>query len=515
MKTTARPTYEKIRFDAPKELHLAVELRAPSIDWQKRRPALCVLPVIDVSGSMQGAKLHYAKQSVMKLVDHLAPGDFCGVVTFTDDVATLAPPAEMTQPRKVALKAGVGQLEPQGSTNFAGGLLTGLEHLNRLQLPAGMVKRVIMFTDGLANVGVATKGPDLLRLLDANPGDASVSAFGYGEDADQELLRDLANKGKGNYAFVQTPEDALTAFARELGGLLSTYARDVEVVVRPAPGVTLTDVVSDVDAAEDAGTVRIRIPDLLSEEVRNLVLALRIDAGAAPGRAPVALVQVRYSVVDPDSPGAREIRFEEPVEVERVPAGEEQREPTRAVDEAVALAQLVRAQIEAERQAARGDFGAAQRVLHQLFLSLRSRRLDGAAVACERVMGTFADRAAYDESAAFRTSMKAGATRGARGSKHAEAVSVLHQAGVQLSTRAQDAMAERFEEKKTRPDSLAPRSGERAGEFEEKKMGPNTLAPRSGERAGERGEGRSGKPAAAPQNPRSAPALTRARSKRW
>jgi len=111
--------------------------------------------------------------------------------------------------------------------------------------------------------------------------------------------------------------------------------------------------------------------------------------------------------------------------------------------------------------------------------------------------------------------MKAGATRGARGSKHAEAVSVLHQAGVQLTTRAQDAMAERFEEKKTRPDSLAPRSGERAGEFEEKKMGPNTLAPRSGERAGERGEGRSGKPAAAPQNPRSAPALTRARSKRW
>lgn len=84
-------------------------------------------------------------------------------------------------------------------------------------------------------------------------------------------------------------------------------------------------------------------------------------------------------------------------------------------------------------------------------------------------MGTFADRAAYDESAAFRTSMKAGATRGTRGSKHAAAESVLHQAGVQLSTRAQDAMAEDFEEKKP----------------------------------------------AAPRKPRSAPALTRARSKRW
>ncbi len=233
MKTTARLTHEKIRFDAPKELHLAVELRAPSVDWQKRRPPVCVLPVIDVSGSMQGAKLHYAKQSVMKLVDHLAPGDFFGLVTFTDEIATLAPPAEMTQPRKGALKAVVGQLEP-----------------------------------------------------------------------------------------------------------------------------------------------------------------------------------------------------------------------TREVDEVVALAQLVRAQIEAETRARGGEFGEAKRVMHQLLLSLRSRGRASAAVACERVMATVANSAAYADSAAFRTSMKAGVTRGSRGSKHAEAVAVLCQAGVQLSTGAQDAMADRFEEKK-------------------------------------------------------------------
>lgn len=456
MKTTARITHDKIRFDASKDLHLVFELRAPAVDWQGRRPPVCVLPVIDVSGSMQGEKLHFAKQSVMKLVDHLAPGDFCGVVTFTDDVATIAAPAEMTQPRKDALKAAAGQLEPQGSTNFAGGLLAGLDHVNRLVLPDGMARRVIMFTDGLANVGVATKAPDLLRLLDANLGKATVSAFGYGADADQELLRDLANKGGGNYAFVQSPEDALTAFARELGGLLSTHARDVEVIVRPAPGVAITDVVSDVDAAEDAGAVRIRIPDLLSEEVRQLVLALRIDAASAPGRTPVALVEGRYAVVDPASRGARELRFEVNVDVERVPAGEEQREPTREVDEVVALAQLVRAQIEAEEQARRGDFRRAQQVMAALLQSFRARGRDAAATACERVMATVADRAAYDDSAAFRTSMKAGVTRGSRGSKHREAEAVLYQAGVQLSTRAQEEMAERFQQKATTAKRQAP-----------------------------------------------------------
>ena len=89
MKTTARLTYDKIRFDEPKDLHLLVELHAPPVDWQSKRPPVCVLPVIDVSGSMAGAKLHFAKQSVMKLIDHLAPGDFCGLVTFTTDVRVI------------------------------------------------------------------------------------------------------------------------------------------------------------------------------------------------------------------------------------------------------------------------------------------------------------------------------------------------------------------------------------------------------------------------------------------
>ena len=68
MKTTARLTHDKVRFDEGKDLHLVLTLEAPRIDWQKRRPPVCIIPVIDVSGSMAGDKLHFAKLSVMKLV---------------------------------------------------------------------------------------------------------------------------------------------------------------------------------------------------------------------------------------------------------------------------------------------------------------------------------------------------------------------------------------------------------------------------------------------------------------
>ena len=104
MKTTVQLTYEKVRFDEAKDVHLVVSLAAPHLNAAAPRAPVCVIPVVDVSGSMSGEKLHFAKQSVMKLVDHLAPGDFCGVVVFSTGVETLAPPAEMTQARKDELK---------------------------------------------------------------------------------------------------------------------------------------------------------------------------------------------------------------------------------------------------------------------------------------------------------------------------------------------------------------------------------------------------------------------------
>jgi Ca-activated chloride channel family protein len=110
MKTTVQLTYEKVRFDEAKDVHLVVSLAAPHLDAAAPRPPVCVIPVVDVSGSMSGEKLHFAKQSVMKLVDHLAPGDFCGVVVFSTQVETLAPPAEMTQAHKDELKGLVGRL---------------------------------------------------------------------------------------------------------------------------------------------------------------------------------------------------------------------------------------------------------------------------------------------------------------------------------------------------------------------------------------------------------------------
>jgi Ca-activated chloride channel family protein len=444
MKTTARLPFEKIRFDHPFRTHLVVTLDAPHVEWESRRPPVCVIPVIDVSGSMAGPKLDRAKKSVQKLVDHLAPGDFCGVVTFTDHVEVVSPPVQMTQGRKDVLKTAVERLTDQGSTNLAGGMLEGLRLANEFQFPDGMLVRVILFTDGHANVGVATQGTALLPLLEKNLGRASLSAFGYGPDADQELLRDLSTRGKGNYAFVAGPDDAMTAFARELGGLLSTYAQDLRLVIRPLGGHLVTGVVSDVDSEPTGSGVTIRIPDILADETRHVVVSVELAAVASPsGEVPAFEVEGSYAVVGQESQVVRE-RFSLQAGAERVVAGAEQARPDHALDVVVAQAELVRAQIEAEELARRGQHDLAHQRVFVLFQQFSDRGHPAVADAARQVARSMQDSEAFQGSTAYRSSMRKGMSRRNVVSMEGEADATLKSMGLAQPTEAQESMDRRF-----------------------------------------------------------------------
>jgi Ca-activated chloride channel family protein len=467
MKTTAQLTFEKLRFDRPRDAHLVVSLAAPHTDTRTARPPVCVIPVLDVSGSMQGPKLHHAKQSILKLVDHLAPGDFCGVVAFSTEVETLAAPAAMTQERKDALKAAVGRLVSRHNTNLGGGMLAGLDHARVTKVPAGMPVRVILFTDGLANEGPAKRPEELRRLLEENLGEATLSAFGYGDDVDQELLRELSTIGKGNYAYVRSPEDALTAFARELGGLLSTYAQSIEVRVTPGEGVQLTEVVSDVDAREDHGSAVIRVPDLLAEEVRHLVLGVRFAPRPIALDAPVAVAEVEVSFERLEGGRVVRERLACKATARFVAAEDSQATPTASADAVVAIAQLVRAQIEAEEAARQGRYAEARNVAVLFQSAVVARGHDAVGAAAGKLADMVGDRDAYDRSKAYRSSMRKGSSRNVSSMYEAEAEADLQAMGRARKTAAQDRMEESFgvkrapEKKDDAPRGIARRRSKR------------------------------------------------------
>jgi Ca-activated chloride channel family protein len=460
MRTTAQLTFEKVRFDEPKDAHLVVALAAPHGDARASRPPVCVIPVLDVSGSMVGAKLHHAKQSILKLVDHLAPGDFCGVVVFSTGVETLAAPAEMTQERKDALRAAVGRLDAREQTNLGGGILAGLDHAKVTRLPEGMLVRVIAFTDGHANSGPATSREDLRRLVEANLGTATLSAFGYGDDADQELLRELSTIGRGNYAYVASPEDALTAFARELGGLLSTYAQAIEVRVTPCEGALLTDVVSDVDAREEQGRAVIRVPDLLADELRHLVLGIRLAPRPVALDAPVSVADVEVSYERLDAGRVVKERLSCRGMARFVSAEDAQAAPTPSLDAVVAIAQLVRAQIEAEEDARKGRFADARRTMVLFQAAVIARGHDAIGAAAGKLADRLSDAGAYESSTAYRSSLRKGSGRDVGSLYQEEAERDLQSMGRAGKTAAQERMEASFGARREgRKNPRTPRSG--------------------------------------------------------
>lgn len=222
MEIRIRTNRSKLAEGRAHDVDVLVTLRAPPAAQAVRR-ALCLMTVVDVSGSMRGQKLASVQAALRQLARHLLPGDRLGLVTFGTDVRALMPLTEVTETARATFLQRVSTLLADQRTNIAGGLLEGVRQAGAHQT------RIILLTDGLANEGQATTRDRLVALVRAQPRGVSVSAFGYGADCDHVVLGEMAEAGGGSYAFIEKDEQVLAAFARELGGLVSTYAADVEL----------------------------------------------------------------------------------------------------------------------------------------------------------------------------------------------------------------------------------------------------------------------------------------------
>ena len=414
MKVQAHATYERVRFDAPADIHLVVSLTAPATSWEEKRAPLAILLSIDISGSMAGANLDFAKKSALKILDHVKDTDYVGIVTFETNVKLLCQPQRATPEVKRNLRGAILGLQARGGTCLSGGMMMGLKALQDLDLPLEYITRVVLLTDGHPNEGLATTPDQILTMLEKQAGRITLSAFGYGEGANQTLLEGMAQKGKGNYAYIENPDDALSAFAKELGGLLSTYAQDLIIDISPKGGHQITSVVSEVesDTSDPLGEVTLKVPNMLAEETRHLVLGVTLSKQkqALPRSVNFADISVRYQTLSES--GTVEIKtVETKAKIRFVKEGEEQDKPTPEIDRLTALAQMVQAQKEAEAKAKAGQYQAAQQVMNNYVSSSRRRGLHDLSKVSEGLVGKMADAVTYQTSQGYLRSVFNGITR--------------------------------------------------------------------------------------------------------
>jgi Ca-activated chloride channel family protein len=201
-----------------------------------QRPASNLVFLIDVSGSMQPAnKLPLLKSALRMLVDGLGEKDRVAIVVYAG-AEGLALPSTSCYQRGEVLSA-LDQLQAGGSTNGGAGIKLAYDvATNPQNFIKGGTNRVILCTDGDFNVGVTDEG-ELNRLI-AKKRESKVflSVLGFGEGNLQETkLKGLAKNGNGNYAYIDTLDEARKVLVEEAGGTLVTIAKDVKIQVEFNP----------------------------------------------------------------------------------------------------------------------------------------------------------------------------------------------------------------------------------------------------------------------------------------
>lgn len=217
----------------PEHHLLRIGLKAKSVPTDKL-PVSNLVFLIDVSGSMMGAnRLPLAQASMKMLVDQLRDNDHVAIVTYAGSagVALESTPAS----QKTKIKDAIDALSAGGSTAGGAGLQLAYR-IARQHVIKGGNNRVILASDGDFNVGPSSDNDMEQLIAKERQSGVSLSVLGFGmgnfKDSKMELL---ANKGHGNYAYIDNITEARKAMVTEFGGTLFTVAKDVKVQVEFNP----------------------------------------------------------------------------------------------------------------------------------------------------------------------------------------------------------------------------------------------------------------------------------------
>lgn len=360
------PLRPAVRTDAPVTLDVLLRITPPTSDRPLTRPPLNLALVLDRSGSMSAEKkLTYAKEAAIGVIEQLLPTDRVSVIIFDDEVTNLVPSTLATDKNQIISL--IRSVAPGGSTALHGGWKAGVDQVRRHLIPGGL-NRVLLLSDGLANVGITE--PDAIAgdVHSATREGITTSTLGVGLDYNEDLMEAMARSGDGNYYFIESPTQLPTIFATELHGLMATVGQRVSLGIEPAAGVVVADVLNDFDPLP---TGRWKLPNLVHGMPITVVVRLNVPASSGE----VSIAQFRLAWTAPGSE-VRQVLLSEL----RLPAVDlaswNALVPVATVQEQVGFLLIARAKKQAALDLARGDRAAtmdhmidAQMILKSMPLS--------------------------------------------------------------------------------------------------------------------------------------------------
>ncbi|MDJ0687686.1 MAG: VWA domain-containing protein [Xenococcaceae cyanobacterium MO_188.B32] len=341
-----------------------------SSDFQ--RLPLNLALVLDRSGSMAGYPLQNAKTAAQQLVEYLTSEDYLSVVIYDDKAQTVLPTQLVTD--KSNIKNIIGKIGVGGCTNLSGGWLMGCDNVQSQQ-DKEKLNRVLLLTDGQANVGVVD--PQVLTKTAQEKAEAGIftTTLGFGHYFNEDLLISMADAGKGNFYFIQSPEDAADVFRVEMESLVSVVAQNLKVQLELTEGVEVTELLNSYSSTKNNNILEIFLGDVYGVETKPLALQFSLPSFAAEGDRQIAKITYSYeTIVD----GSIQKQSDSLTLSIKVVSSEEAEkiEPDAEVDRQTSQLRIAKVKDEAVSFADKGNYLEAAKILRETVKNLQLKALD-------------------------------------------------------------------------------------------------------------------------------------------
>ena len=271
--------------------YVKVGLTGFKMSSKAKRTPINVALVLDKSGSMSGSKIAKAKEAACWAIRRLDKKDIVSVVMYDSTVQVLVPATKLTDKEAVCRK--IGNIESGGSTALFAGVSKGAAELRKF-IDRDRVNRIILLSDGLANVGPQTPGE--LGQLGASLGKEgiAVSTMGLGLDYNEDLMVTLARRSDGNHMFIEKADELAEVFRHEFDDVLSVVAQEVSISIKVGGKIRPVRVLN-MDAEINGREVIVQLNQLYSQQEKYVLLEVEVPATKASKTLEVARVEVSYA----------------------------------------------------------------------------------------------------------------------------------------------------------------------------------------------------------------------------